>query len=388
MSQDAVFTLPNVAIVARRVTPPSDEVSIIVGGRSISGWKDVRITRGIERVPSDFELSFTESPNLKGLAMLVHPGDECKVMIGADLVITGYIDRVMPSISPTEHRIVASGRGRCQDLVDCSANYKGGQMIISTVDQIATLLAFPFDIGIETSGDMGGAIPAINIAHGQTPFEIIENICRFRQILAYELPNGNLMLSREFTKKAGSGFAEGVNVQHASAVWSMDQRYSDYWVYLQNLDPLQDVTGGGNLVGQCQDRGVPRFRLHKIVSETSGSEMGLDFAQDRATWEGSRRVGRSAEIRLTSDGWRDVDGKLFEPGMLVDINAPSLYMTSGPEDLNSRFVISELTYRKDSNGTTLDVVAMSPLAFKPQPTVLSRGVSRDILSLPRGLGKP
>lgn len=388
-SQDSAFTLPRVTVTGQRRTPPSDDVSIIVGGRTLSGWTDIRITRGIERIPNDFELSYTDVPELKGLAMLIKPGDPCEVKIGPDLVITGYIDRVMPSISPTQHRIVATGRGRCQDLVDCAANYRGGQMVISTVDQIATILAFPYEIGIETSGDMGAPIPAFNISHGETPFQIIETICRFRQLLAYELPNGNLMLTRTFTRKAGSGFAEGVNIQSGGAVWGMDQRYSDYWVYVQSLDVLQDPgIARGDLIGKCSDPSVGRFRLRKIVAEASGNESGANFAQDRATWEASRRAGRSAEIRLTSDSWRDVDGHLFEPGMLVDIDAPSLYMTSGPEDLNSKFLIGELTYRKDASGTSLDVVAMSPLAFNPQPTVLTRGVSRDILNLPRGLGQP
>lgn len=387
--RDAVFTLPRVTIRGTKYKPPLNEISIVVGGRTITGWSDVRITRSIERLPNDFELSYTETEDIKGLAMLIHAGDPCVIKIDTDVVLTGYIDRVMPSIGPGTHRLTASGRGRCQDLVDCAANYRGGQMSVSTVDQIATILAFPYDIGIEASGDMGAPIPAFNIGHGQTPFEVIENICRFRQLLAFELPNGNLALTREFKKVAASGFAEGVNVQSASAVWSMDQRYSHYWVYLQSLDVLQDYPGNaGNLFGECKDPAVPRFRLRKIITETSGHEMGRDYANDRAAWEGSRRMGRSAEVRLTSDSWRDIEDKLFEPGTLVDIDLPSVYMTSGPEDLNSRFLIGEVTYRKGEAGTSLDIVAMSPLAFNPEPTVLTRGVPRDILNLPNGLARP
>src|SRR5581483_1615920 len=134
---------------------------------------------------------------------------------GRDLLLTGYIDRIVPSIDAGSHSLTASGRGRCQDLVDCAANFEGGQINNRKVDDIATLLAFQFAIGIEIDGDPGPAISQINIANGETPFEIIERICRFRQLIVYELPNGNLKLQREFKTAAASGFVQGVNVLRA-----------------------------------------------------------------------------------------------------------------------------------------------------------------------------
>ena len=56
---------------------------------------------------------------------------------------------------------------------------------------------------------------------------------------------------------------------------------------------------------------------------------------------------------MTSDGWRDIDGNLFKPGLLVDLDIPSISMTSGPEGSNSKFLIGELTYRKNAMETLL-----------------------------------
>lgn len=39
---------------------PDDTLSITVGGLILSGWQQVRLTRGIERFPSDFSISLTE----------------------------------------------------------------------------------------------------------------------------------------------------------------------------------------------------------------------------------------------------------------------------------------------------------------------------------------
>ncbi|WP_422449499.1 phage baseplate assembly protein, partial [Thermoanaerobacterium sp. DL9XJH110] len=37
-----------------------EELILTVGGRELSGWTEVRVTRGIERCPSDFQIGMTE----------------------------------------------------------------------------------------------------------------------------------------------------------------------------------------------------------------------------------------------------------------------------------------------------------------------------------------
>ena len=108
-----------VTIVGRRRDP--DEVSIVLSDRRWAGWVSVRITRGLERMPSDFEIGLTEVFPGETEMLVAHVGEVCEVYIGRDLVLTGYVDRVTPSISPGQHDVTISGRGKCQDLVDCSA---------------------------------------------------------------------------------------------------------------------------------------------------------------------------------------------------------------------------------------------------------------------------
>jgi prophage tail gpP-like protein len=148
-----------------------------------------------------------------------------QVRIGADVVITGYVDRVVPQLTAGRHAVGVLGRGKCQDLVDCAAEWPGGQIVGSSVLEIARKLAAPYGIGVSSAVDPGDPIPQFNLMRGETPFEIIERLCRFRQLLAYETPRGDLMLSRVGQVRAGSGFAQGVNVENAIATFSMDQRY-------------------------------------------------------------------------------------------------------------------------------------------------------------------
>ena len=74
-----------------------DELTLTVGGTVYTGWKDVRVTRGVERCPSDFEMALTEK-HPGGRAVALAPGDPVEVRIGPDPVLTGYIDRVADRI--------------------------------------------------------------------------------------------------------------------------------------------------------------------------------------------------------------------------------------------------------------------------------------------------
>ena len=51
--------------------------------------------------------------------------DPCKVALGADTVIDGYIDRYVVSIDAGAHTMQIIGRGKCCDLVDYTLEYPG-----------------------------------------------------------------------------------------------------------------------------------------------------------------------------------------------------------------------------------------------------------------------
>ena len=122
-----------------------DDVILTVGGVSISGWQAVRITRGIERIPSDIDISMTERyPDADEVT--VSAGDTCLLTIGDDVVTTGYVDRVARAIDARQHPVAISGRGMCEDLVDCSAQISTFMFQNMSTAAIAAALAQPFGI--------------------------------------------------------------------------------------------------------------------------------------------------------------------------------------------------------------------------------------------------
>lgn len=353
-------------------------VTLKVNGQTIGGWEDVRITRGLERSSSDFQIKMSERyPGEFAMEeVTVKPGDYCVVMIGGDPAVTGYVDQIKPAISANEHSTTVIGRGKCADLADTSAEWPGGQIVTATVLAMAQKLAAPYTAngGIQVTADapeVGLPIPVHIVNFGETPYDIIENTCRYRALLAYELPNGNLHLSRAGTARAASCFKLGVNVQSAALDLRADQRYSTYTAQSVSVNVFADEGNGGYLSATVTDPGVTRHRLKYIISEQGFSSQ--DALQARALWEMNRRIGRSQKVTLTTDGWRDSAGALYAINTLAHLDMSELKV-SGAD-----WLICEVSYRMDAtSGMTADLVLMPQSAFLVAlPTVTKFG---DILS--------
>lgn len=340
-----------------------DDLYLSVGNQTIGGWTDVRVTRGIERCPSDFALGLTESFPGEVDEVVVQPGDECQIQIGTDLVLTGYVDRYRPGFDAEGHAIRAMGRGKCQDLVDCAAVWPNGQISGTSALDVASKLAAHYGIAVACDIENLIAIPQFNIFIGETCFEIIERISRYSQLLVYDQPDGSLKLTQAGTVQAAGGLSEGVNVQEAYIDYAAEQRFSKYTVFTQSVLTFSDLGVGPNVIVTVEDVGVKRVREHYIVAEAVQGY--ADLATRRANWEMNRRVGRGTVVTVVTDSWRDAAGTLWTPNTLVPISLPKLKLE------NEVWLIGEVTYmRSEESGTTAELTIMRKDAYLPEPVAL------------------
>jgi prophage tail gpP-like protein len=339
----------------------ADDLTLEFDGHKLTGWAEIRVTRSLDHITSDFEIAVTEKyPNRDAVA--VKAGQPCRVMLGDDLVITGYVDRVTTEFDTHSHRVRVAGRGKLQDAVDCAAIWPNGQIVYGTLEDISEKLLKVYGIGVMVQTDTGGPIPKQILNIGDSVFDVLEPIARYRALLMYEDTSGDLILSGVGTAHAASGFVEGKNVEAAGIAYSMDQRYSLYSAYRVKVLALKDSGGESNLIADIQDPGVPRFRAKYFVAETFDG--GFDVAQRRALWEGLRRVARSASVHVVCDSWRDAGGALWTPNTLATIELPSLKLPK------AQWMIAEVSYIRNAGGTHAQLVLMAPEAFAPQPTNL------------------
>lgn len=344
--------------------PVDDTLTLIINGMEWSGWEEVQVTRGVERCPSDFDLKVTERYPTAPLQIDIEPGQSCTVQLGADVVLTGYIDRYTASIAPNDHTVRIRGRSRCQDLVDSAAIISGMQISGASALSLAQQLAQPFGVSVSSLSGPGPAIPQFNVVLTETVYEIVERVARYSALLVYDDANGNLVLSQVGSTMMASGFTQGINVKDASVTFSMDERFSEYIAVVMAVDKYNDVGTSGNQIQTITDPTVTRLRRKIIVSEQGMSS--LELAAQRAQWEKARRFGRSQAVRLTTDSWRDSAGTLWQPNALAPLSLPALKIG------NVNWVISEVTYSRSGEGagTTASLLLMPPEAFQPEPDIL------------------
>lgn len=325
---------------------------------SISGWTDVKITRGIDRIPGSFEISASEPiPGFNQVIAL--PGMSCTVDIGGDRVITGYIDRLAMSLNPEEHALSITGRGKCQDLVDCACWWPGGQFLNQTALQIAQNVAKPFGIGVRCDNP-GIPFPSFCVNIGETAFALIERACRLRGLLCYEDENGDLVLGVAGTEGTAGGVEEGVNVEDASVIISMDQRFSVYSVIPSGVAFMADSIGEQSLsVYDVTDADVGRFRP-KFIGIENGDANHVT-ANLRAIWESNRRFGLGNLVSVRIDSWRDLDGNLWIPNTNVPLHLPTLKI------VDKTLLVGEVTYSMGLDGKHCSMKIMPSEAFGVEP---------------------
>lgn len=346
----------------------SDDLTLEVGGRAITGWSKIQVTRSIEKLPSSFELSLMDRYPASEWQQWVNPGDACVVKLGNDAVLTGYIDSWDNKISGTTHEVTAKGRSKCQDLVDCSAEWPNSVISQSTVLQIAQKLAEPYGINVTSDITDMAVVPKFTLNWGETAQAVIEHVTRWAALLYYDQPDGNLYLTRVGQRKAASGVEQGVNILSANLHTDINQRFIDYTgvALSSNAMARRPASGGNNISAlvRTQDtelaQQLPNRHRNKIiiVESTMNSE---NLVRNSLDWSINRNNGRSKMLNVQVDHWRDRNNQLWETNSLIPITIPSMGLK------NELWLLSSVTYLKDANGTVANMTLMPPEAFAVQP---------------------
>ena len=272
-----------------------DVVSIEVGSYQFKGWQSVSISASCESMPRSFTLSasteFLQGPALAG----TRSGQSCKIYIGSDLVITGWIDRRSITIAPRSHEVSLIGRGITRNLVDCSADLQndpvlqGGQISGKNTLDIAQKLSNAYGITcISAVSNLGPQIPTIQVRLGETPYQIIESVAAYASYLVYEDQYGRLVLDRVGSNQMASGFILPGNIEEIGTEHSADQRYSQYVVVWYGIDQLKELSVTANQRAVVNDPTLGEHRLKITVSPQTTHQLLIKACQASLSLRGRR----------------------------------------------------------------------------------------------------
>jgi prophage tail gpP-like protein len=358
----------------------SNLVRLVVAGADYGGWKSVRISAGIDRQARDFDLSITDKwPGQATLPRRVKPGDVVQVYIGADLVLTGYIDATPIDYDGHQFTIAVQGRSKTADLVDaCPVQASravaaasgqvagswgdvkgpdgkttgvhvappprsaGGQWRGLKLEVIAAALASPYGISVRSETDTGAVIPDHQIQQGETVFESISRMMLLRHVLSTDNEYGDLVIIEPGSKgRAVTAIELGKNILTGSAPLDYRGVFSEYICKGQRAG--NDDEYGTTVTEQSASTTDARATRRRVLVIRQSGQADEGTCQDRVDYEKAHRAAKALETKYTVAGWRQDDGRLWLPNMLVQVRDSLV-------GFNAEMLIAECSWIMDDKG--------------------------------------
>ncbi len=235
---------------------PSDDVRLLVNGMMYAGWTSVRITVSMDAVAGSFELGLTDKWDPEQQPWAIVDGDDCKVMIGDDVVIDGFVDVAEESFDENDHTITVSGRDKTGDIVDCSAINEPGEWKGRKIEQIAADICAPYGVKVVCDTDTGKPVQLFRLQPGEKCVDAIERMVKGAGMLILtSTRKGELYITSPSTKqiapeKGGVALIQGVNLMAGSHSMKSAEQYRNYVVKAYAKDQKDsegDPQGGQDL---------------------------------------------------------------------------------------------------------------------------------------------
>lgn len=338
----------------------NDTVLLRVNGREWGGWTSVSISAGIDRIARDFNVSVTRKwPGSEDVPQIKN-GDRAEILIGDDLVITGWVESKPLRYDAKSITAGIVGRSKTADLIDCSA--APTQHSGKSLSKIAAALAQPFGVDVIDAGIPQTAVIDAQPQHGETVVDCLNRLLGQVQALAYDDEAGRLVLGVPGTQKAATALVLGENILSCDTERSVRERFSSYLVTGQRPGTDDDF-GEATIAAIRQsttDTEITRYRPHTV--QQSGTAT-TDTCKSRCEFEAMQRAAKTRETTYTVQGWRQGNGELWAPNLEVIVFDPLLGFDNEP------LVIAEVTYSQDENGKTASLRVGPADAYLPQPYV-------------------
>lgn len=282
---------------------------------------------------------------------------------GGDLLLTGHVEKRSPALRSAERELPIAGRSKTGDLVDSSAEHATGEFRDKDAKDILGELTKDYGISVETDLVLQRELVK-RLRPGETIHTFARRLSRKEGFAIGDTPEGNLKLAKAGAKRHAGTLTEGENVQDASAVHDDSKRFSKVKVKAQ----APDGYGADELKieAEADDDTLKRKRLKVVVPPEL---IRRDDARERAKWFRDRASGDGLTCEVTVQGWRDEQGQLWTPGLLIFTEIPSL-------DVIQDMLIKKVSLKQDdesSGGTQATLSLVDPRSLGGKKGKASKG---------------
>lgn len=301
-------------------------------------------TRDLKMMGAGFELKMTD-PDLD-MINAFNPNKECVLEIDDQVIAKVYFYAVDVDDS-NGHVYTYYGRDSCGDLIDCSAQFSTGfEMSNVKLDTAIRDILTPYGMKLTVSGDVGAAFKKLAINPGETVFNFIDRVCKYRGLFPLSDGVGGLILTDVSNIPSSGSLIVGQNGNVISRTGRIDysQRHSSVTILGQSagadlLDAsAQDITASK---GVAYDTGVVRHRPLIMQAEKEGYDLDM---QGRAEFEVRHRKFIGTDLTYTVPGWEASEGDLWLINTSVPVRDQWL-------NLSRDFLIKRVSLTREEKGT-------------------------------------
>lgn len=339
-------------------------VTLTVNGTRYGGWKEARVTRGIQAIAGGFQLAVSDRWAGQEEPWPILEEDACQLSLEDTPVISGYVDARSLMLGANEHTFAVTGRDKTGQLVDSSAVLDAWEFYGIPIEALAKIVAAPFGIPVrlQSGVQLPTAPVKLSINPGDLAFDVIERACRQIGMLPVSDGQGGLILTRAGSTRAKTALVEGENILNGAVNYDRTARFHRYVVTAQHPG-TDEFFGAGvsDVEASATDNNVRlTSRVLLIRSETAATQ---EHAQQRANWEATVRAARAASFQVTVQGWTQDDGSLWPINAIVPLRSPSL-------GVNADMLIVQADHSvSDRDGTKTVLTLQSADAYAPEPMV-------------------
>ena len=328
------------------------KVYVVVDGKKLSGWTSVKITEKLEAIARAFEIGYTQIP---GETDPLNSGDAVEIMIGDDLILTGWVTKISTSYTSKSLTRTITGASKTIDLGDCCLPLDADKQYKKlTPRELLQKICESFGIQVV---DRIGKTDRISASFNSDSkiFDVLKKVLLKNSLLLTDDERGRLVIA---TSK-GEGTATdalvlGENVLSCEFSEDASELFSQYGVVGQGTNAGSDKTAKDiKPLGRASSTRAGRARTKVVVQKGNATR---EESQTRADNMKAYAEARSRTMKYTVHGWRQSDGSLWKPNSLVRVKDP---ITGSDEEL----LITEISYTMDASGQKTQITCLGADAF-------------------------
>lgn len=327
----------------------SEDVTLRVDSLRLRGFQEINVTRSLNDAAIAYGVKAT-NPAWSQDAFALRFAEEVELFTGGDLLCRGTVDDFESECEDDKRQVRVSGKSKgVKAARHPPVKHKTGRVenkdLIGVANEFTeTDVVWRSDIALEP-------IPLVQRHPLDTVYDTIERYARGQGVMLAGQPDGSILLTRGSDKRHAGELAEGGPPMTKYKIkLSKSKKASPAVVRNQRRQGVSAKELRSE--EQIYDPSVGEFRPTIIYGETDQDQRA---ARNRGEWQRLRQNGNGGlSATISTAGWRDAAGKLWEPGFVVFLRLPS-------EAVEQDMRIESVTYTQNlKDGTTAELTLVDP----------------------------